>query len=195
MIRNFGKRKACIWYIINYLNKRNYDIQLAPVIISNPSSAESMWNSQLEKINFFERHIALKSLALLRSPLLWLIFYLSKYIDKWQRNMQNPLKSHMKNNRLLKLIYSRMDYFKSFILPGTNSLIHKVIYLFFPLKVVPSGDYMQAFNDFSLLYFLHCGQKHLTLFPTLFVWEYSFLLDLSIVFNFVSPKGNIKSSV
>ena len=121
--------------------------------------------------------------------------YLSKYIDKWQRNMQNPLKSHMKNNGLLKLIYRRMDYFKSFILPGTNSLIHKVIYLFFPLKIVPSGDYMQAFNDFLLLYFSHCDQKHLTLFPTLFVWEYLFLLDLSIVFNFLSPKGNIKSSI
>lgn len=103
-------------------------------------------------------------------------------------------KFHMKSNGLFRLIDRRIGYFKSFILLETNSFIPRVIYLFFSLKVVPWGDYIQTFNDFSLLYLLHSYQRHWHCYSQLFVWKYSFLLDLSIVFNFVGHKGHIKIS-
>lgn len=134
------------------------------------------------------------SIIIIKISFIKIHLYLSMLTDN--KEIRRILfKSHWRNNGLFRLIYRTIDYFKSFILLGTNSFIHKVIYLFFSLKVVPGGDYIQALNDFSLLYLLHSHQKRLTLlFSTLFVWKYSFLLDLSIVFNFVGHKGDIKIS-
>lgn len=120
--------------------------------------------------------------------------YLSILTDDKEMSSWILFKSHMRNNRLFRLIDRRMDYFKSFLLPGTNSLMHKVIYLFFSLKVVPWEAYIQDLmnSHFSISYTVvksiwHCCSQ-LSL-----VWNYSFLLDPSIVFSFVGHKGDIKS--